>query len=146
MMCRSFMESSLKIDSTLKSQCRDLESRDFLFGDPRAHTHTHTHTHTTHLHSACLTIAAEIWIHSENQFVPLFYTGSLWFESFGFGLQLCKIPHAGLFYNSFNSNVILNKSYSRHLLTRNILKQIKNEIAVKQTSHREVNVVKKIFI
>ncbi len=152
MMCCSFMESSLKIDSTLKSQRRDLESREmdptiflsFLVTPAHAHTHTHTHTHSTHLHSASLTIAAEIWIHSEIQYALIFYTGSIWCESFGFGLQLCKIAPAGLFYNSFNSNVVLNKLYNRHLLTRNIFKTNKkwNSCEAKQTSHREVNVVK----
>lgn len=70
------MESSLKIDSDLKSQCRDLESREM---DPTAFLFFFVTpcTHSTHLHSLSLRIAAEIWIHSEIQFALLFYTGSV---------------------------------------------------------------------
>jgi len=110
MMCWSFMESSLKIDSDLKSQCRDLESREM---DPTAFLRF-SMTRCTHtLHPSPLA-QSPYCCRNLNPFRnSVRYALLLWLsvslsESFEFGL-LVKIPPSGLFYNSFNSNVILNK-------------------------------------
>lgn len=130
MMCWSFMESSLKIDSDLKSQCRDLESREM---DPTAFLcfFVWSRTHTLHPFPLAQSLYCcrnlNPFRNSVCSALLLWLSVSL-SESFEFGL-LVKIPPAGLFYNSFNSNVTLNKLYSICLLTRNIHKSNKDKLS-----------------